>query len=176
MLEIDVVTKESFDETTEKFVSAESVRLKLEHSLVALSKWESVFEKPFLGKDERTEDETIAYIRMMIVGPEPSSEVFYHLLANHIDEIKEYVAGKNTGTTIPKASEGTGPRETITSELVYFWMSAMNIPMECQTWHLNRLFTLIQVHSVKNSPKKKMSLEERRALNKQRQTQWNTRG
>lgn len=175
MLKISVVTKESYDETTEKFVSAECVDVELEHSLVSLSKWESVWEKPFLSKEERTEDETISYIRMMIVGPEPSSEVFYHLLANHIEEIKDYVGRKNTGTTFPAKQEARN-RETITSELIYYWMSSMNIPMACENWHLSKLFTLIQVHSVKNSPKKKMSLEERRALNRQRRAQANTSG
>lgn len=176
MLELDVVTKESYDETTEKFVTAASVRVELEHSLVSLSKWESFWEKPFLSKEDRTEEETISYIKMMIVGPEPPPEVFYQLLVDHIEEIKDYVSGKNTGTTIPKGFQGSGARETITSELIYYWMSSMNIEMQCEKWHLNRLFTLIQVHSVKSSPKKKMSLEERRALNKQRQRELNTRG
>ena len=176
MLVIDVAMEESYDETTEKFVSAKTVRLELEHSLVSLSKWESVFEKPFLSKEERSNEETIAYIKMMIVGEEPAPEVFYHLLNNHVEEIKDYVAGKNTGTTIPKLPHTPGRRETITSELIYYWMSSMNIPMECERWHLNRLFTLIQVFSVKNTPAKKMSLEERRALNKLRQKEWNTSG
>jgi hypothetical protein len=176
MLVIDVVTKESYDETTEKFVKEDCVRIELEHSLVSLSKWESVFEKPFLSKEQRTDEETIAYIEMMIVGPKPSPEVFYQLLTNHVDEIKEYVGGKKTGTTIPKGPGTSTYRETISSELIYYWMDSLNIRSDAQHWHLNRLFTLIQVHAVKNSPKRKMSPEERRALNKQRQAQYNTRG
>lgn len=175
MLVIDVVTAESFDETTNKFVQSERVRLELEHSLVSLSKWEEIWEKPFLSTAERTEEETISYIKAMIVGDEPSPEVFYHLLAEHLDEIKEYVAAKKTGTNLPTQKD-SGRRETITAETIYYWMAKLGISMECQHWHLNRLFAYLRLHALKESPKRKMSMEERRALNKQRQREWNTKG
>lgn len=175
MLVIDVVTAESFDETTNKFVQSERVRLELEHSLVSLSKWEEIWEKPFLSTAERTEEETISYIKAMIVGAEPSPEVFYHLLAEHLDEIKEYVAAKKTGTNLPTQKD-SGRREIITAETIYYWMAKLGISMECQHWHLNRLFAYLRLHALKESPKRKMSMEERRALNKQRQREWNTKG
>lgn len=176
MLELDVVLQESFDETTNRFVKTETVRVELEHSLVALSKWESVFEKPFLGPNEKTPEETIAYVEMMIVRPKLSPEAFQKLLTKHLEEIKRYVAGKNTGTTLPKLPNKPAPNETISSELIYYWMDSLNIRTEAERWHLNRLFTLIQVHAVKNAPKQKMSPEERRALNLRRRAQNNSRG
>lgn len=176
MLVIDVVTAESYDETTEKFVDSESVRLELEHSLVSLSKWEAIWEKPFLSNKQRTDEETISYIKAMVVGPEPSSAVFYKLLTDHIDQIMEYVAAKNTGTILPEQKGDSGRRETITAEMIYYWMSKLNISMDCQHWHLNRLFAYLRLHALKESPKRKMTLEERRALNRQRQKDWNTTG
>lgn len=177
MLVIDVVTAESYDETTEKFVSAETVRLNLEHSLVSLSKWEAIWEKPFLSMRERANEETVSYIKTMIVGPEPSSEVFYKLLTDHMDRIMEYVSAKSTGTHIPEQSNGTGRQETVTSEMIYYWMAKMNIDVTiCQHWHLNRLFAYLRLHALKETPARKMSMEERRALNKQRQREWNTTG
>jgi hypothetical protein len=112
----------------------------------------------------------------MIVGDEPSPAVFYQLLLNHMEEIKTYVAAKNTATVLPSRKQNQGQREAITSELIYYWMSELNIPVEYQHWHLNKLFTLIQVHALKKGPKQKMSLEQRRALNKQRKREWNTTG
>lgn len=175
MLVIDVVTAESYDETTGKFVKSESVRLELEHSLVSLSKWEEIWEKPFLSTAERTDEETISYIKAMIVGPEPSPEVFYHLLTEHLEEIKEYVSAKKSGTHLP-AQKDNGRRETVTAEMIYYWMSKLGVSMECQHWHLNRLFSYLRLCAFKESPQRKMTMEERRALNKQRQREWNTRG
>lgn len=176
MLEIEVVTEESFDETTEKFVKSETVRLRLEHSLVSLSKWEGIHEKPFLSNQKRTDEETISYIKAMIIDREPSPEVFYKLLADHMDEIMKYVAAKATGTFLPEQPNSSGRRETITSEKIYYWMSKLNIDMSCQHWHLNKLFAHLRLHALLDGPKQKMTMEQRRALNAQRKREWNTTG
>jgi hypothetical protein len=59
-------------------------------------------------------------------------------------------------------------------------MFSMQIPIVCEEWHLNKLFTQIKVFGEKNRDKKKMSRSElaarNRALNKQRQMEGNTRG
>lgn len=176
MLEIDVSLEESYNEATEKFVTSKEFRVTLEHSLVSLSKWESLWEEPFLGKNEKTADQTISYVQMMVVGPELPQEVFQKLLTNHLEEIQAYIAAKMTATRISEIKGAAGRRETITAELIYYWMISMNIPAEYQHWHLNRLITLIRVISVKNTPPKKMSMAERRSLNRQRLMQNRTRG
>ena len=85
-----------------------------------------------------------------------------------------------TATSFVEDKRGTGSRATITSELIYYWMIALNIPFECQKWHLNRLLTLIRVCEIKSQPPKKMSNREimnrNASLNSARKKQLNTRG
>ena len=85
-----------------------------------------------------------------------------------------------TATTFGKDDKGPMNREVITSELIYYWMIAQNIPFECRKWHLNRLLTLIRVCNVKNNPPKKMSKADiarrQRELNEQRKKKLGTKG
>lgn len=180
MLTIYVPELEYFDESSSEFITFDSVELQLEHSLVSVSKWESIHEKPFLDKKEKTTAEVHSYIRCMIFSPEdPPDKVEERLSDADYSAINQYLERKMSATWF---SDRKGPpnREVITSELIYYWMVALNIPFECQYWHLNRLMTLIQVCNVKNQPKKKQSKAEiiarNRELNAQRRAQFGTRG
>lgn len=180
MLKFQIAQTEMFDEEKNEFVPSFSFTLRLEHSLVSMSKWESEFEKPFLSSTERTSEETRAYIRMMVLGDETPPEVFDRLSKEHYDAINVYINAKMTATTIREQPSHPRPREIITSELIYYWMVSLNIPFECETWHLNRLLTLIRVCNFKSSPPKKMSKGElnrrNRELNQQRRTRLGTSG
>lgn len=176
MLEIDVVLEDGFDETQNKFVALRSVAVQLEHSLVSLSKWESLWEIPFLSNKEKTQKQTLSYVEIMLVDPNLPPEVFRKLIENHLEEVKDYVAAGMTATTVPSDPNAPPSRETVTAELIYYWMISMNIPVEFERWHLNRLMTLIRVVNHKNSPKKKMTSKERRDLNRARQQKYNTKG
>lgn len=175
MLEIEVALDENFDETTNMFVVGRSIKVRLEHSLVSLSKWEAAWEKAFLGKEEKTTEQTISYVEMMLVDEIPR-ETFHKLLQDHIQEIQNYINAPMTATKLPTAEKKATSRETITAELIYYWMSTLNIPFECEHWHLTRLFTLIQVTNIKNTPPKKMTAADRQRLNNARRSQFNTRG
>jgi hypothetical protein len=176
MLEIDVVIDETFDEITNKFAVGSSVKVRLEHSLSSMSKWESVWEEPFLGKKDKTQKQTVSYIEMMILNDDLPPEVFQKLIAHHLETVMAYVSANMTATKLRVDPNSPQSRETITSELIYYWMISMNIPVQFEHWHLNRLITLIRVINLKNSPKKKMSATERKNLNRQRLQQRGTTG
>ena len=166
MLTIEIVTEESYDEEKEEFVPANVVVVALEHSLVSLSKWESIHEKPFLGKHQKTPQEMMSYIVCMTLTPSISADVYNKLSESNIAEIDEYINSKQTGTTFSTIGEERS-REIITSEIIYYWMTAMNIDWQAQYWHLNRLLTLVRVINQKNAPKKKMNPSEIAARNRE---------
>ena len=181
MLTIDVpISPEGWDDEKQEFVEPKTQTLQLEHSLVSLSKWESKWHKPFYSKKELTSEELLDYIRCMTLTKNADPDVYNHLTEKNVKEIKDYIDDPMTATTFSKDGKGPGSGEIVTSELIYYWMIASNIPFECQKWHLNRLITLIRVCSVKNTPPKKRSkrdiMSRNAALNAARRKQMNTKG
>lgn len=181
MLTITVpISPEGWDEAKQEFVEPKTQKLQLEHSLISLSKWESKWKKPFLGKKEKTEEETLDYIKCMTLTKNPDPAIYNHFTNENIKAIIDYISDPMTATTFSKNESGGNNREVITSELIYFWMISYSIPVEFEKWHLNRLLTLIRVCSVKNAPPKKRSkrdiMSRNAALNASRRKQLNTRG
>lgn len=176
MLEIDVSMEESYDENLNKIVITESHRVRLEHSLVSASKWESLWKIPFLAKKDKTPNEILSYVRFMVLDDELPAGVFQKLIENHLDTIKGYISDEMTATKLFVDPNSAQSREIITTELIYYWMISLNIPVEFQDWHLNRLVTLIRTINLKNSPKRKMSARERSELNRARLAKHKTRG
>lgn len=179
MLEIDVPASEFFDEDKEEFVQTKPVHLSLEHSLISLSKWESKYKKPFISNSEMTPDEVLDYIRFMTITRNVDPLVFQALPEEALDKIKDYISDSMTATTFADESHG-GNRERITSEIIYYWMLSLNIPVEFERWHLSRLLTLIRVCEVKSSKSKKIPKAEvankYKELNAARKKKYNTKG
>lgn len=180
MLRIVIDGDELFDEETNTFEMVDSVVLDLEHSLLSLSKWESKYEKAFLAPTEKTPEEVLNYLKMMIVSPNVDPDVLNKCSQANIDEIQAYIDSTQSATTFGQMPERRGPGETITSELIYYWMVSFNIPFECQEWHLNRLFALVRICNIKNSKQKKMPRHEvaqrNRELNARRKAELGTTG
>ncbi len=180
MLTITVSGMESFDETTGKFVIVGGTALELEHSLVSLSKWESIHEKAFLGKEAKTSEEVLSYIKCMVVTSEIPPEVFQELSEDNFTAINDYLNAKMTATYFNDVPGTPNSREVITSDLIYYWMTAFSIPFECEHWHLNRLFTLIRICNIKQEKPKKQNRAQiasrNRELNEQRKKQHGTTG
>jgi hypothetical protein len=180
MLRISVTLTEGINEKTKEFVVLSSFDLDLEHSLVSLSKWESKFERPFLTSKDKTSEETLWYIRAMVLTPDVPEAVFNAISSDNIDQINAYISAKMTATWFADSKQQRPNREIVTAELIYYWMISMNIPFECQHWHLNRLLTLVQVCNKKNAPAKKMNRREvgarQRELNQQRRAQTGSSG
>lgn len=180
MLSLTVKGTELFDEETGTFTTTEDVSLELEHSLVSLSKWESFFQKPFLSSSDKTSSEIFAYINMMILTENIDESVILSFSQENLKEINDYINSPQSATIFGSMPEQRGRGETITSELIYYWMVAFNIPFECQSWHINRLFSLIRICNIKNSKPKKRSQHEvaaqNRELNAKRREQLKTSG
>lgn len=180
MLYIEVPPGEFWDELNQCFIDFPGQKLQLEHSLVSISKWESKWKKPFLSETPKTEEETRDYIRCMTLTQNVKPETYFCLSGRNIDLINKYIDDPMTATTFSNLNEKHHKKEVITSEVIYYWMIANNVPMECQKWHLNRLLTLIQVCSLKSQPPKKMSkaatAKQYSALNAARRKKFNTRG
>ena len=181
MLQLVVqLTPEGWDEEKEEFVQAKEQILQLEHSLISLSKWESKWCKPFLSKVEKTDEEVLDYIKCMTLTPNVKPYVYDKLSRDHMEQINKYIEAPMTATFINEDGNGKSNRETVTSELIYYWMISLQIPFECQKWHLNRLLSLIKVINFKNTPPKKRSrrdiMKQNAALNASRRQRLNSRG
>lgn len=180
MLRITIPDKEYWDGAKEIFVYKKGCTINLEHSLVSLSKWESRFNKPFLTKEEKTMEETVEYIKCMTLTQNVDPDVYNELTLDNYREIERYIESPMTATVFSKEQNRKTGGEQVTSELIYYWMVALNVPFECQKWHLNRLLTLIKVCNIKNSsPERKSTrdiMKRNSALNAARRKRYNTRG
>lgn len=179
MIKITIPAITLYNEETNEFIPTTEITLTLEHSLVSISKWESRWLKPFLTKDSKTIAETIDYIKCMTLNKNIDDEVYNRLTNDNINIVRTYIEAEMTATKFATEKQ-TPNREIITAEIIYYWMVALNIPFECEKWHLNRLLTLIKVCNIKNTPPKKMNKKEimsrNAALNAARKKSLNSEG
>lgn len=146
--------------------------LNLEHSLISISKWEQKWHKPFISDTPKTQTETLDYIKCMTLNQNIPDKVYDMMSDELINEVNEYIEDKATATWFNDAkktgdAEGHGKKEVITSEIVYYWMVELHIPVEFQKWHFNRLMTLIKVINIKHEeadPNNKNKMSKRDIL------------
>lgn len=179
---IDIPSREMFNEKTEEFITIEGVRLKLEHSLVSISKWEQIWKKPFISNTDKTLEETISYVKCMTLTQNVPESAYKGLTRDNIQKINDYISDPMTATWFSEeAKNKKGNSRIVTSELIYCWMIMLNIPVEFEKWHFNRLITLIQVCNEENkAPNKKLSKREimnrNKSINAARRAAMHSRG
>lgn len=179
-LRIVVTGEEFFDDSTSTFIEKEETVIHIEHSLVSMSKWEAFFEKPFLSTSDKTNEEVLEYIRMMILEPDFPPDIIGRLSSENMKDIRDYIDSPQSATTFGEMPQKKSRGEVVTTELIYYFMVAFTIPFECETWHINRLFSLIKICNIKNSKPEKVSRAEiarrNHELNAKRKAQLNTTG
>ncbi len=180
MLEIEIKGQEMYDEINGRFISTKDTTLRLEHSLISLSKWESKWHKPFLNNTNKTEEEMLDYIRCMTITQNIDDDVYYGLSGDNLQAIKEYMENPMTATWFNDKNNPKSRQKMVTAELIYYWMISLGIPLEWEKRHLNRLLTLIRVCNIENTPKKKMRMKDvykqNAALNQARREMMNSSG
>lgn len=187
MLVVKVPAREQLDELNNEFVSTKATTLQLEHSLVSISKWEAKWHKPFF-EEQKTAEQTLDYIRCMTITQNVDPNVYTCLTSENVKMIEEYINDPMTATWFSEQKQNgrqksRPKRQKVTSELIYYWMIALNIPLECQKWHINRLITLIRVCNEENRVESdkikrptKSSLANRASLNAARRKKLHSRG
>lgn len=174
MLRLTIPEQEVFNDETQEFSFTKETRLQLEHSLVSISKWEAKWHIPFLRKEPMTLEQTIDYIRCMTITQNVPEEAYNFLTKRNINDVIDYINDPMTATTVNHRKKTTS-RQIVTSELIYYWMTVLNIPPQYEKWHLNRLLMLIDVCNANNAPANKMSrretAEEYRAINARRRAE-----
>lgn len=176
MLRIVIPGQELWDERKNEFVYTKPCEIRLEHSLVSVSKWEAKWKKPFLKSFEKDGDlsfeELIDYVRCMTITQNVEPKAYQNLSKENLKDILEYIDDPMTATWFSDEKKPRTSRRTITSELIFSWMIDFGIPFECKKWHLNRLITLLRVCEAEHRPKKKSSqsdlLKKHARLNKMR--------
>jgi hypothetical protein len=187
-LTLEIPERELFNETDNSFIKIPKTVLTLEHSLLSVSRWESKWKKPYLPQpvlipeaNMKTVEQENDYIRCMTIGDKKVDPNVYKALTNEDrQKVSEYINDPMTATIVSQPKGKPPSREIVTSELIYYWMVAHNIPSEYEKWHLNRLLTLIQVCNSYNKPPEKMSkndlIRSNDAINAARRAAMRTRG
>ena len=183
MLHLRIPEQELWNPISEKFIRVKAVDLDLEHSLASVSKWESKWHVPFHDdRKEKTFEQSIDYVRCMTLTPNVDPSAYNYLTQQNVKDIMDYISDSATATWFNDANRKSGKREIITAEIIYYWMTVYNIPESYQTWHLNKLMTLLRVCAEKNNPEKNKKMananlaSQRRALNAARKKKFHTKG
>lgn len=185
MLHITIppVVTEEWDTENEMFIYHEvapAVRLRLEHSLVSLRKWESKWHKSFFSTVENSPEEILDYIQYMTLDKNVDPSVYDRITSEIQQSIVDYINNPMTATTFSDEKKNKRSKRRVTAELIYYWMFSYGIPIECEKWHLNQLLVLIRVFNAENAPGRKLSKREQAAqnaaLNASRRKMWHTKG
>ena len=168
VLDLYIPGKEFWNSELQEFIYTKDITLHLKHSLVSLTRWEQHYKRRFLDDGPKNEEEYRFYIQCMTLNKDVDPLVYTVLQEDDIKKVTDYLHDSMTATTLPKQNNNRSNSEKLSSELIYYYMSALNIPFECEKWFLNNLIILISIASIKNNhqeKKSKPSWSSIRALN-----------
>ena len=179
MLQITIPETEIFNEITSEFIYVKQTNLRLEHSLLSISKWEENWGKSYIDTDKKTREETLDYIRCMTITPNVDPNVYRCITNPIMQQINQYIDRPMTATRLPKPKP-SAKKKIITSEEIYYQMFELGIPLEFEKRHLNRLLMQIRVCQAYREPAKKRSTSEiissHRAINEANKKRFKTKG
>lgn len=158
MLKLIIPETSVFIEDKNEFYPIPETTLSLEHSLLSVKKWESHWKVPFLRNNEKTAVQMIDYIRCMTLTKNVDPMVYHAISEEDMGKIADYIKDPMCATTFGDDRLIGAQRhssEMVTAETIYYWMIALNIPVEFQKWHLEQLLALIKLTNIKNDPKKR---------------------
>lgn len=173
MFKVTIREQKIFDEETSTFYDIQETTIRMEHSLLAVAKWESKWKVPFLSETRKqTPEEILDYIRCMCID-DIDPVILKGLSRKNIAQITEYMEDTATASWVNNSvNKGQKNKKVVTSELIYYYMSALNIPFECESWNIKRLIMLIEIASIEQQPPKKMPkgdmIAKRNSLNQAR--------
>jgi len=171
-----------WDEKNQCFCQVPAQTLVLEHSLLAISKWETKWHLAFLEEirwQRINAEQLMDYIKCMTITKNVDDLVYRSMLPAQLKEITDYINDSATATTF--VDEVVQPNfEIMTSEVIYWEMIQLGIWKECEKWNINRLVTLIRVCNKKNKKAQKMptnKIQSQNAMvNHLRRQRFHTRG
>ena len=153
---IHIVPEEQFNPVTEEFYTPKPQTIKIEHSLISISKWESKWHKCYLESADKTREQILDYVRCMSLNSNVDPDVFKYLPPSAQNEVAEYLNDPATATVLKQQKNGPRSKDKMTSEYIYYLMTVYGIPFECEKWNIKRLLMLIQICLAKSqSPKKR---------------------
>lgn len=147
----------AFDDATASWAIREEKTVHLEHSLLAMAKWEASTKDCFISS-ELDASRFALYVQCM-AEEEISYDEAYELLMLYGSEIKDYIYEQRVARKYKKASKPVnqnGAKRAPTfqpTEEIYAIMFQSGIPMQCETWHYSRLASLISYINKKNKGK-----------------------
>lgn len=160
-----------------------SLSLSFEHSLVSVSKWEAIVNRPFFGMEDKTLEDTELYYRCMLLTPDVPENFYSRMVGTPLfQEVADYINADQHGTLFrAEAPQAKSKQEIVSSELIYYWLIQFQIPFQpTESWHLSKLMALVKVCGLKQTKPKKMSASDRaqqmRTLNEQRRQQTGSAG
>ena len=157
VLDLYIPGKEFWNSELQEFIYTKDITLHLKHSLVSLTRWEQHYKRRFLDDGPKNEEEYRFYIQCMTLNKDVDPLIYTVLQEDDIKKVTDYLHDSMTATTLPKQNNNRSNSEKLSSELIYYYMSALNIPFECEKWFLNNLIILISIASIKNNPQEKKS-------------------